>query len=319
MTTATPERPAAAVRWARLGLRLGAHVPLRLLHAAARPAAALAAGLGLREARVAERNLALCYPALDPAARRALARDCLAHTAAGLLELAHAWGRDPRRLLGHVVAADGESLIADALARGRGVLLAAPHLGAWELLNLWLSARWPLTVLYRAPEQPGLETLLRDARGALGAEQVRAEPAGVRTLLRRLHEGRLVGILPDQRPRLGEGIDAPFFGHPRRTMTLFTRLAARSGATVVFAFAERLPSAAGFRIHVLPAPPGIDDADPRRASTALNAGIERCIERAPAQYQWTYKLFGYWEPGDPPNTVYARDPARATPPREVSR
>lgn len=321
MTTPTPaaEPESTAARMARLGLRLGGRIPLRLLHAAARPAGTLAAALRLREARVAERNLALCYPALDAAARRTLSRDCLAHTAAGLLELSHLWGRDPRRMLSRVVAVDGQSLIEDGMARGRGVLLAAPHLGSWELLNLWLSSRWPLTVLYRAPEQPGVEALLRGARGALGAEQVRAEPAGVRTLLRRLHEGRMVGILPDQRPRLGEGIDAPFLGHPRHTMTLFPRLAARSGACVVFAFAERLPAAAGYRIHVLPAPDGIDDADPRRAAAALNAGLADCIARAPAQYQWTYKLFGYWQPGDPPNHVYASDPAKATLPREVSR
>jgi KDO2-lipid IV(A) lauroyltransferase len=125
----------------------------------------------------------------------------------------------------------------------------------------------------------------------------------------------MVGILPDQRPRGGEGVDAPMFGLPRRTMTLFGRLAERSGAAVVFAFAERLPRGDGFRIHVLPSPPGIADADAQVAAAALNQGIAACVERAVDQYQWTYKIYGYWEPGAPPNRFYddpiAADPSEA--------
>ena len=296
-------------------LRVAAMLPLSVLHWIAVPLACCVRQLGLREARVAARNIQLCFPQLEPAARQQMLRDSLTQTACGLLELPLIWGRRPQRALALVREVRGAALLDSALAAGRGVLVAAPHLGAWELLNLWLSSRWPLTVLYRAPESAMLEAILVSARGALGAEQIRAEPAGVRTLLRRLHAGRMVGILPDQRPRRGEGTEAPFFGHPRHSMTLFSRLAQRSGAAVLFVFAERLPNAGGFRIHVLPADPAIADADPLRAATALNDGLTACIAVAPAQYQWTYKIFGYWEPGDPPNLVYVNDPARAQSPR----
>ncbi len=43
-------------------------------------------------------------------------------------------------------------------------------------------------------------------------------------------------------------------------MVLLPRLAARTGATVLFAFAERLPRGEGYRIHFLPAPEGLADA-----------------------------------------------------------
>jgi KDO2-lipid IV(A) lauroyltransferase len=72
-------------------------------------------------------------------------------------------------------------------------------------------------------------------------------------------------------------------------MVLLPRLAARTGATVLFAFAERLPRGQGFRIHLLPAPDGLDDADPRRACAALNRGVEVCVARAFTQYQWHYR------------------------------
>ena len=43
----------------------------------------------------------------------------------------------------------------------------------------------------------------------------------------------MVGILPDQQPKAGEGEFAPFFGKPALTMTLLGRLAQRSGAQVL--------------------------------------------------------------------------------------
>ena len=74
-------------------------------------------------------------------------------------------------------------------------------------------------------------------------------------------------------------------------MVLLPRLAARTGATVLFAFAERLPRGAGYRIHFLPAPEGLADADLPTACHALNRGVEACVELAFAQDQWHYKRY----------------------------
>jgi len=58
---------------------------------------------------------------------------------------------------------------------------------------------------------------------------------------------------------------------------------------VLFSFAERLPRGAGYRLHFLPAPDGIADADIEVACAALNRGVEDCVRLAFAQYQWSYK------------------------------
>jgi KDO2-lipid IV(A) lauroyltransferase len=159
------------------------------------------------------------------------------------------------------------------------------------LLNYWLCRKTPMAILYRPPRIAAIEGLLRKVRGALAPEQVRAEGAGVRTLYKRLAAGGTVGILPDQKPRAGEGEVAPFFGQNALTMVLLPRLAARTGATVLFAFAERLPKGEGFRIHLLPAPNGLADADLAVGCRALNQGVEQCVELAFSQYQWQYKRF----------------------------
>ena len=266
-------------------------LPLRWLQALGRLAGTLARLLGTREATVARRNLELCLPELDAGNRAGLRREALAATAQTALECARLWTRPAAENLALVRRVHGGELLDAALAAPAGVLIAAPHLGNWELLNQFLASRTPLTIVYRAPKRVALEGLLRRGRGVPGVTQVRAEAAAVRVLLRTLQQRGAVGILPDQQPKAGEGVFAPFFGVPAFTMTLLPRLAQRTGATVLFAFAERLPRAAGFDIHVLPAPTGIHDPDPVRAATALNAGVEACARAAPAQYQWTYKRF----------------------------
>jgi len=171
----------------------------------------------------------------------------------------------------------------------RGLIVVAPHLGCWELLNYWLAARMPLSIVYRPPKQANLEPFLLRARGELNVEQVRAEGAGVRTRYKRPQAGGAVGILPDQQPRQGEGEFAPFFGVEALTMVLVSRLAQRTNANVLFAFAERLSNGTGYDIHLRAAPDGIADTDLRVACTALNRGVEDCARIAFDQYQWHYK------------------------------
>ncbi len=272
-----------------LCLRLLALLPLRLLQA-------MGAGLGRlvlwrhgRTARHTAVNLRIARPQLDDAGQAALLRQVMAESGKSISEIVKVWGGGAERALGLVREVRGEALLDAALAAGKGVIIAAPHLGCWELLNYWLCRKTPMAILYRPPRIAAIEGLLRKVRGALAPEQVRADGAGVRNLYKRLAAGGTVGILPDQKPRAGEGRLAPFFDREALTMVLLPRLAARTGATVLFAFAERLPAGGGYRIHLLPAPQGLADADPAIACAALNRGVQDCVELAFAQYQWQYK------------------------------
>ena len=279
--------------------------------------AALGAALRLARQgpyRIAKRNLEIAFPALPEAERAALLRETLGHAGRAMVETSRFWTRPAADNLPLVREALGAELLDAAQARAGGVIVCAPHLGHWELLNQWLAARAPIAIVYRPPRQAWLEALLRRARGHEGVTQVRAEAAGVRQLFRVLKAGGTVGILPDQQPKQGDGEFAPFFGVSAFTMTLVPRLAAKTGATVLFAWAERLPQAAGFRIHVQPAPPGLADDDPLVATAALNAGVEACVRQAPAQYQWTYKRWSMRPAGTPRRYANRHGPAGPTSP-----
>jgi KDO2-lipid IV(A) lauroyltransferase len=236
--------------------------------------------------------------------RQSLLRTSMLEAGKSVFEICRIWSGDPQQALALVRDVSGLDLFDRALAgaRGHGLILAAPHLGCWELLNFWVGSRTPMAIAYRPPRQPALEALLLRVRHVPRVEQVRADgPAGVRKLYKRLIDGGVVGILPDQQPKLGEGEFAQFFGTPALTMVLLSRLAQRTGATVLFTVAERLPRGAGYRLHFLPAPDGIGSADLPTAVAALNRGVENCVRLAPAQYQWHYKRYSVRPPGDDRN------------------
>jgi KDO2-lipid IV(A) lauroyltransferase len=274
-----------------LVLRLFGKLPLHMLHGMGAAIGRFSLWRHSRTAHNTSDNLRIVRRGLDGAAHAALLRIVMEESGKSATEIAGIWGRDAERALDLVRDVRGEALFDAALAAGKGVIIAAPHLGCWELLNYWLCRKTPMAILYRPPRIAAVEGLLRKVRGALAPEQVRAEGAGVRTLYKRLAAGGTVGILPDQKPRAGEGEFAPFFGRDALTMVLLPRLAARTGATVLFAFAERLPEGAGYRIHLLPAPEGLVDADLAVACRALNQGVENCVELAFTQYQWHYKRY----------------------------
>lgn len=304
------------VRWAALLLYLAAAAVARLpwpwLRACADAIAALWRRADAREARVARRNLELAFPDATPAQRDAWLRAILRATARQVLETLRLWTRPHARNLRRIVQVHGAQAFDAAIARGRGVIVAAPHHGNWELLNQWLAARTPLAILYRAPESAVGEAFLRRVRAdASRVTQVRAEGQGIRELFRRLKAGGVVGILPDQQPKAGDGAFAPFFGVPAYTMTLLGRLAARSGATVLFAWCERLDDDLHFALHLVPAPAEVAADDALAATTALNQAVEAIARRDLAQYQWTYKRYTLRPPGSGEDNPYHQPRGRA--------
>ena len=264
--------------------------------------------LDARESQVARRNLELAYPELLPSQRLDLHRRILRTTARQALETLRFWTHPPAGNLERLRERHGEPLYDAALASGKGVIVIAPHFGNWELLNQWLASRGPIAIVYAPPESPVGDAFLQRVRGADNVRQGRAEGPAVRQLWKVLKDGGAVGILPDQQPKLGDGEFAPFFGVQALTMTLVSRLAQRTGATLLFAWCERSSADLEFALHVEPAPEAIADPDLAVAVAALNLGLERIARRDPAQYQWTYKRYGARPPGSGEPNPYKEPP-----------
>lgn len=189
----------------------------------------------------------------------------------------------------------GEEHIEEALRLGKGILFLTPHLGCFEVTAQAYAAKFgqqgrPITVLFRPPRQSWLRSLVALSRGRPGLKTAPTTLAGVKQMVRALKAGECVGLLPDQVPPDRQGEWAPFFGKDAYTMTLSVRLAAQTGATVLFAWGERLAWGQGYRVHVLPFPQDWSASMPE-ALRQMNGVMESMVLHAPQQYLWGYARY----------------------------
>ncbi|MDH3712969.1 MAG: lipid A biosynthesis acyltransferase [Gammaproteobacteria bacterium] len=240
---------------------------------------------------VTEINLALCYPDKSAEWRREMGRASLIETGKLFCELGPLWRWPLERLDGLVVECSGWEYVEQALQEKRGLMVLLPHAGCWELWGLYVSQRMPITFMYRPSREPAVDPLLHEMRSRAGAKMVPTNRQGVRAMYKALSAGQAIGLLPDQEPRYGAGIFAPFFGMQAYTMVLPSRLAHKTSAAVVISCMERLPDGRGYHLHLLPLDATIYDEDPVVSASAANRGVEEIIALNPAQYIWSYKRF----------------------------
>jgi Kdo2-lipid IVA lauroyltransferase/acyltransferase len=257
-----------------------------------------------RAARDTKTNIGLCFPEMARSGQRRLVRQSLVETGKAILEASVLWMRPGEKALQLIRRVDGLDVAMKAQDARYGLILATPHLGAWEAAGLYCGARFSMTCLYRPLRMIELEALVHDARSRLGAKFAPISAHGIRAVSMAVGKGGTVAMLPDQEPRGGSGHFAPFFGIPAYSMTLLVRLSKRTGAPVVFTYCERLPWGRGYHLHFREAPREIHSLDTDAAVTAMNRAVEGLIRECPAQYQWSYRRFANRPEGDRP--VYHR-------------
>jgi Kdo2-lipid IVA lauroyltransferase/acyltransferase len=251
-----------------------------------------------RAARDTETNIGMCFPEMARSEQRRLVRQSLVETGKAILEASVLWMRSGEKALQLIRHIDGLDVAMKARDAGYGLILATPHLGAWEAAGLYCGATFSMTCLYRPLRMIELEDLVQDARSRLGATYVPASARGIRAVSMAAGKGGTVAMLPDQEPRSGSGHFAPFFGIPAYSMTLLVRLSKRTGAPVVFTYCERLPRGRGYHLHFREAPQEIHSLETDTAVSAMNRAVEGLIRECPAQYQWSYRRFGNRPKGD---------------------
>ena len=187
-----------------------------------------------------------------------------------IFELPKLWARPHAEVVGRVARVTGWDHVEEAVARGRGIVFLTPHLGCFEITAQYIATAMPLTVLYRRSKHAWLAPIMEAGRGA-SLKLAPADLSGVRRLMKALRQGEAVGMLPDQIPRNGEGVWAPFFGRPAYTMTLAARLA--ENATPL-------------------------SGDLAARAARINHELEALIRQWPEQYLWGYNR--YKRPRDVP-------------------
>lgn len=275
----------------KVTLRLLSLLPLPITHVIGTVIGYILVIFPNKSHKITQRNIQQCLPELSTLQQQNLVKKSLVEMGKSISEMGYIWFRPKADILKLITKVSGEEHLKSAMEKNRGTIIAAPHLGAWELIGLYCSESYPMTILYRPPRLQQLDQLIRTAREKNGAKLVPTNTKGVKSLYKALASNELIGILPDQDPGKNGGIFAPFFKIQTNTMLLLSRLAIKSHTPVIFCYTERMPRGAGFHLYFIPANPKVSDKDPQTATTHLNSDIEKCVRQLPQQYQWSYKRF----------------------------
>lgn len=234
-----------------------------------------------KSAKIMKENIRISSLAHSEYDFKHILHENIAETGKSILETLGIWQKKETELLPMIKQVHGWSLVIDGLQQGKGLIFLTPHLGCFEITSIYYGSKHPITVLYRAPKQAWLMPLIQAGRTRTGVTLAEANASGVRKLMQALKRGEAIGILPDQIPAAGEGEWADFFGQPAYTMTLASKLAEKTGAAVIMAYGERLPSGAGYEIH-------LKKIESIATPALLNKAIEQQIAQKPSQYLWRY-------------------------------
>lgn len=266
-----------------LFFRLLSHLPLWLVHA-------LGAVLGRLAYLFSPTYRAHLRANLAQAGITDIAPTAVAgETGKQALEPARIWLRSLEEAAALAVDIDGREHVLAAQQAGKGIVYLTPHLGCFEITAQYLSTLAEITVLFRPPRNRGLHALIEAGRRRPQLHLAPADLSGVRALIKALKKGQAIGLLPDQAPKVGEGVWLDFFGRPAYTMTLAARLS-ETGATTLFVWGERLPGGAGFRLHFRP-PTQVLQGDTIARAQQINHEIETLIRACPQQYLWGYNRY----------------------------
>ena len=198
----------------------------------------------------------------------------------------------PERVLEHYEVEECEGL-REALAAGRGGIIACPHLGNWEAGSAVLPALGftPVYVVARPPKNRPLSAHLQRARLARGIG-VLPRRGGLAEAARLLKEGAWIALLPDQRPRK-RWVMAPFFGRPARCERGVTALARRLDVPLVIAACTYTGGPLRFRVRFSKVlmPSDLSGLSAEASTALLNRELERLILAAPEQYFWLHDRY----------------------------
>jgi KDO2-lipid IV(A) lauroyltransferase len=309
--------------WAGLGvLRLLSLLPFRVELAVGAALGTLLRHLPLRYVRIARRNIELCLPELDIAARRRLLDRHFVSLGIALLEMASAWWCPTPRLL-KISRLEGLEHLREALARGRGAILLTAHFTALEIGGRILAAATPVNVIYRPSKNEALSYVLGRGRSRNGGHAIPRDD--IRAMITALKNNECVWYAPDQSYRKKGAQMVSLFGIPAATNTATSRIARMTGCAVLPFFVERLPGAAGYRAVIQPALTDFPSDCPRADAERFHRFIEAQVRAVPDQYLWIHRRFKGLTAADPDyygrelpriprgELVSARPPSTASP------
>ena len=277
-------------------MRLLKHLPLPWLRGVGWAVGRLLFVLARRRRRIAEVNLARCFPEQSEAQRRQWVQRHFVLFAQAWLDRSWLWEGRPEVVLQRV-RLTGQVQELDSTVP---TLLFAPHFVGMDAGWIALTAHVPRRFcgLYARQRNAVLDRWMADGRSRFGEPHIVAKSAGLKALVTALRAGEPLYLLPDMDYGPRDSVFVPFYGIEAATVPSLSRFARMGGARVLPIVSRLTPD--GYEVMVLPPWEGFPSDDVLADTARMNRELETWIDAVPDQYYWVHKRFKTRPNGETP-------------------
>ena len=161
------------------------------------------------------------------------------------------------------------------------------HLANWEVMATVIASMTNLALIYRAPNNPFVDKMIREYRSIISLDQVRKGPQGAKEIIELLKKGTNLGMLVDQKQN--DGVSVPFFGKDDMTSSAIAKLSLKYNLPLIPVSIERR-SGAMFHIKIHSKLDISDNKDDEISiMKKINKFLEISITKNPNQWLWMHK------------------------------
>lgn len=187
-----------------------------------------------------------------------------------------------------------KQFVDDALAMGRGAVLATAHFGNWEAARVLPLAGIPLSVVAKTQRNKLFDSYTNQIRERCGLKVIDMSK-GLRDIIHQLNDGRFVAILMDQNAG-SSGLIMDFLGYPASHWKGVAKLSLRYKVPIVPGFARRAEDGSivfEFFSPILHEELSDSEENLRIVLEEVNKIIEQEIHKYPEQWFWVHKRWKY--------------------------
>ena len=254
--------------------------------------------------KTARRNLEIALPELSETEKDRIVRGTFESLGRHLGFVSHFKKFQREDIQGLIEVVGKEENFDPAYAKGKGVLFFTGHFGSWEVFNLLPPAfGYGMNILVRRIDNPLVESYVDNFRTRFGSVTL-DKTKSARRMFRVLENGELLGILADLNVQEKEGVFVDFFGVPASTTTSIAKLALKTNAAVLPAFAVWEEAKGKYVVYLEPPveyeKTANGDEDIKNLTQDITSVVERYVRKYPEQWLWIHKRWNTRPKGEKP-------------------
>ncbi len=253
-------------------------------------------------AKTANRNLEIAYPGIDEKEKRRIITGTFESLGRHLGFISQ-FKKFKHEDIHKYVEVIGKAENFDAAEQDkRGILFFTGHFGSWEVFNLLPPAfGYQMNILVRRIDNELVENYVDSLRTKFGTKTLGKRQAP-RKMFRILKNGEILGILADLNAQKHDGVFVDFFGVPASTTTSIAKLALKTDAIILPAFAVWEEEKKKYVVYLEP-PIKYEKTDDLKAdildiTQKFTNSVEKYVRQYPEQWLWIHKRWNTRPEGD---------------------